>query len=445
MTSPLKSSGGNASLQRLLDAPLGKRRTEIVAICFLIALIDGFDIQAAAFIAPVIARQWGVGSADIGWLLMSGLAGLMLGTIGLGQVSDRIGRKRVLIGSVTVFGFLSLATASATSPMALMVWRFLTGLGLGGAIVSALAIVTDIAPGRSRAFLVTIMFIGFPLGGSIGGLLAIPLIDAWGWQSVFVVGGVIPLMLLPLLKTRLRETPVFLIARDASSAEVAESIVWLQLSSSPDGSVEITNDHGKAGPQTAAPSVAALFAGARSPVTVILWATIFLTMIVSYLLISWLPSIAVAAGMPLKAAIGAAIAFNIGGVMGAILLARIIDRRGAVMLAAAYGCSAVFALFFTQTASVPSTLALCGLMGAGVIGAQFCVTAVTAAYYPPAIRATGSGWMLGVGRIGALIGPVAGGMILGAGGDARETIGLLCLPLALCAVLCLALARRRAF
>jgi MFS transporter, AAHS family, 4-hydroxybenzoate transporter len=428
--------GRSDILQGLLDRPLGHRRVEIVAICFAMALIDGFDIQATAFIAPLVAKQWGVGSTQIGLLLMAGLAGLMLGTIGLGQLSDRIGRKPVLLGSVAGFAILSLATATAGSLAALLGWRLLTGIGLGGATVSALAIVSDIAPGRARAFLVTMMFVGFPLGGSLGGLVAMPLIAIWGWPSIFVLGGLLPLLLLPLLAARLQETPGYLLHSGAPADRLARSVERLL-----PGAVMPALAATTATARPPAGTLPELFREGRGAVTLTLWALIFLTMIVSYLLISWLPSI----GLPLQSAIGVAVAFNIGGISGALLLARLIDRKGLLLLGAAYAVAGSFALLFTQPASVPVTMLLCALIGAGVIGSQFCVTAIASAFYPAPIRATGSGWMLGMGRIGAITGPMAGAALMGSGGDGRSVIGLLALPLFACVALTLALARRRAF
>lgn len=403
-------------------ARFGRFQFMITALCALIALLDGFDTQAIAYVAPVIAEKWGMSVAGFGPIFGAGLAGLTVGAFILSPAADRFGRKSIILLSMLIFGVFSLVTAWAGSMNELLVYRFLTGVGLGGAMPNIIALTSEYAPARLRATLVTIMFCGFPFGSTVGGLISAPLIGAYGWPAVFIVGGVAPLLVLLVLLVWLPESVRYLVASGAPAERIRHILHRLDPARAdqitPD-SVYVLNE-----PKAAGFTVAQLFQEGRARTTLLLWAAFFMNLLVMYFLVNWLPSLLRAGGMPIQTAILSTAVLNLGGVVGAISLGRMIDRRNPhLVLGTAYAASALFIVGVAFGAHdlwllMPAIF----LAGFGVVGAQIGMNALAAGIYPTAIRSTGVGWALGVGRIGSIIGPVVGGMLLGAGWSAQGVI-----------------------
>jgi len=187
--------GGNAVIDRAKFGPL---QFGVTALCFIIAMLDGFDTQSIAFVAPKIAEDWGLAPSAFGPIFAIGLLGLTVGAFTLSPAADKFGRKTIILISTFIFGLFALLTAFAGSMNELLIYRFITGVGLGAAMPNIIALTSEYGPARLRATLVTVMFCGFPLGSTIGGLISTWLIATWDWHSVFVVGGVLPLLLLPV-------------------------------------------------------------------------------------------------------------------------------------------------------------------------------------------------------------------------------------------------------
>jgi MFS transporter, AAHS family, 4-hydroxybenzoate transporter len=367
------------------EAATGALQRRAIGLCALVAILDGFDTQSIAFVAPVILKQWGLEAASFGPVFAAGLLGLMLGALAFSPIADRTGRKSVIVVSTAWFGVFSLATAYAASPGELLAYRFLTGLGLGGAMPNIIALTSECAPERLRATLVTVMFCGFPLGAVLGGLLSAKLIAAFGWPSVFLLGGVLPLVLVPVLLAWMPESLRFLARKQAE-------------------------------PLAGVP-VRQLFTGGRAAGTVLLWIVFFANLLLLYFLINWLPTVLQRSGLPLERAIIGTVVLNAGGIAGGILLGWLVDKRGPYgVLLAAYVLGALcVAAIGSAPAAVAGVIAIVFFAGFFIIGSQFCMNALAAGAYPTAARATGVGWALGVGRIGSIIGPVVGGMLLSLG------------------------------
>lgn len=206
-------------------APFSNAQRRIVFLCGLIAMLDGFDTQAIAFVAPVIASKWGLPVSAFGAVFGAGLAGLMLGALVFGPAADRYGRRRVTIATTALFGAFTLMTAWSDSLTTLLVLRFLTGLGLGGAMPNIIALTAEYSPARSRATMVSLMFCGFPLGAVLGGFLAARMIPALGWESTFLLGGALPLVLLPVLVAWLPESIRLLAARGTPHVTLRSMLV----------------------------------------------------------------------------------------------------------------------------------------------------------------------------------------------------------------------------
>lgn len=390
-------------------------QTLTVGLCAAVTVLDGFDTQAIAYVAPVLAKGWGLTPAAFGPVFSVGLIGMMVGALSLGPVADRRGRKLAILVSVAFMGLFSLATMFATSIETLLALRFLTGLGLGGAMPNVIALSAEYTPARWRSTAVGVMFCGFPFGAVVGGLLAAQIIPAFGWQSVFLIGGVLPLLLLGVLVAVLPESVRFLATRPGREAAVAR----LMARAVPDARLpENTVFRAQQAPGgDRAAARAELFGAGRIGGTLMLWTAFFMNLLMYYFLINWLPLTLQQAGIDLSRAILFTVLLNAGGIVGTIVLARVIDRAGSfrilwlVLLAATAAIAAVG--YLGAQGGLPLGLAVF-VAGFCVNGAQNNMNALAAGLYSTASRATGVGFALGFGRIGSILGPVVGGMLLAA-------------------------------
>jgi AAHS family 4-hydroxybenzoate transporter-like MFS transporter len=393
----------------------GAFQVGITVLCGLVAMLDGFDTQSIAYVAPRIAEDWGLAASAFGPIFGAGLLGLTIGAFILSSAADRFGRKIIILLSVAIFGIFALLTARARTLDELLALRLLTGIGLGGAMPNIIALTNEYAPARYKATLVTVMFCGFPLGSTIGGLVTAPLIADHGWSWVFLLGGAMPLALLPVLAWLLPESARFLALRPGREARIAAIL----RKAAPELSVEtfVASVRAESGGGAPRFPVAALFAEGRAKRTALVWTAFFMNLLVMYFLVNWLPSLLKTLGMPLKTAILSTALLNLGGVIGGVVLGRLIDRRDPyLILSAAYFAAAIFiaviALAGPNTVLLLAAATACGF---GVSGAQIGLNAVTANAYPTAVRSTGIGWALGVGRIGSILGPTLGGTLLAMG------------------------------
>jgi MFS transporter, AAHS family, 4-hydroxybenzoate transporter len=373
----------------------------VVLLCALVAVCDGFDTQAIAFVAPAISKQWSVPLQQFGVIFSAGLVGLALGAFLFGSLADRVGRKFVILLCVALFGVSSILTIVSSSMVELGVWRLITGLGLGGVLPNLIAITNEVASTNRKNTLVMMMFCGFPLGATIGGLVSAPLIKAYGWESVFIVGGVVPLVLLPLLYLYLPKSN----SAPSVTPDVGRSAV-------------IDNTIGQ------------LFREGRALPTLLLWTAFFSNLLVMYFLVNWLPSLLSIAGSSLSVATLSTALLNLGGIVGAVLLSRLINGPNALRtLAGAYVlAAAALALIARANGHVPVLLAGAGVVGAIIVGGQIAMNAVTASFYPAHIRSTGVGWALGIGRIGSIVGPLLGGLLLGSGWQGTSAVMFAIIP-----------------
>jgi MFS transporter, AAHS family, 4-hydroxybenzoate transporter len=360
-------------------------------ICGLIVFVDGYDAQAMGYVAPALSAALHIPRSVLGPVISSGLVGMMIGAIVSGSLADRIGRRPVLIACALVFGVGSLLTATAESIQSMVIFRALTGLGMGGAMPNAIALTSESMPHRLRGTAVTTMICGFSLGAAVGGFVAAAIIPSYGWPSVFVVGGTAPILI------------------------AIAAFKWL-----PD-STRV--------PLPGFP-VALLFSEDRGVATVLIWVVYFMNLLNLYFLNSWLPTIMSDAGVPVSTAIRLTALFQVGGIGGAIVLGLILDRWFSFwVLAACYFWAAV-AVFLIGAAGASTTLLGLAIAsaGVGIIGGQNGGHAVTAGFYPPAIRSTGVGWALGIGRIGSISGPVLGGVLLARGTAVEQVFWAAAIP-----------------
>jgi len=411
--SQFDNHGGNQIIDvaKVIDSrPLSGFQITVIVLCVLVAIIDGFDALSIAFAAPAIAKDMNIPIASFGPIFGAGTLGLTLGALSIPPLADRFGRKSITIIACVIFGVLSLTTTEADSFKSLALIRFLTGIGVGAATPNVVALALEYAPKRIRALLVTIVTGGFPLGAVLGGSISSKMLPAWGWHSVFYLGGITPLVLAVVLAAALPESIRFLVNREKSPDKVARYLKRIAPDLAIGPAARFIIPEVKLGGFP----VRHLFSDGRMPVTLLLWLAFFLNLLLLFFMYNWLPPMMNQAGMAIQGAIIATVVFNLGGFIGGIVLGRMMDKGSPyAVLSGAYlvGCVTVGSLGFLG-ASIPLLMSVVGIAGFCTVGGQTAANALAAESYPTAVRATGVGWALGIGRIGSIIGPLIGGMAL---------------------------------
>ncbi|WJF91910.1 MFS transporter [Paraburkholderia bonniea] len=398
----------------------------ILVLCFLVVAADGFDTAAIGFVAPALAVEWQVSKTALAPVMSAALAGLALGALMAGPMADRMGRKKVLVGSVLIFALFSIVCAFASSVTELTVMRFLTGIGLGAAMPNATTLMAEYAPARRRSLVVNTMFCGFTLGASAGGLVAALLLPHYGWRSVFITGGVFPLLLVVVLLA-LPESIRFMVLRDWPRAKIA-AVLQRIAPGMAFGQMRFVLPEEVSLQQQTGLSVV-LSPRFRSG-TAMLWLTYFCGLLVFYLLTSWLPTLMHDVGYAAREAALVSALFPLGGGIGAIAMGWLMDRfEPHRVIALAFTLTALFVWMVGQQASHLMWLALLTFVaGVCMNGAQSSLPALAAAFYPTSGRATGVAWMLGVGRLGGILGAFAGGLLLQANFAFSTIFAWLALP-----------------
>jgi len=399
------------NVTELIDSHrLSGAQIAIVVLCGLIAMFDGLDLQAIGLAAPAIAAALHIAPPALGPVFSAALAGLAVGAFGLGLAADRIGRKRVLIGSTVCFGVFTLCTAFASSMSELLIIRFCTGLGLGGAMPSFISLGAEYVPRRVRAAVVSGLWTGFPIGGVIGGLLASRLIPHWGWPSIFWVGGTLPLLLAAVLGLVLPESIGFLVSRNASPQRIARLLERVCPGSHPDPKARFVlgEEHAVGVP------VGQLFSAGRASGTLLLWASFFIVFMMLVTNSAWSPTLLRARGIEVAQSGIAMASFNFGSVIGTSLAGWLISRLGVVSvlpLSCIGGALAIGSVGYAAHWILLVTF-LQGLFGLFLGCASSGLIVLAALFYLTAIRSTGVGWSMGMGRIGSFVGPLAVGALV---------------------------------
>lgn len=379
-------------------------------ILILLALVvEGFDLQAANMAAPAIVRSFGITRAEIGPLLSASLFGVLIGAMTIAPLGDRFGRRAIIIGSCVAYGLLSLIAAVATSITELVVLRFLIGIGIGAVLPNALALAGELAPPRLLASATGMIGIGITLGGTIAGAAAAILMPTHGWQGVFFAGGVLPLLIAVLLWFGLPESPAL--------------------------------DRGKARPRGG--NVTMLLTPAHRAITLAIWGAFALVLMIAYLLTGWIPLVINAQGYSESEAAWIATVGHGGGMIGGVI-ASLMLARWQWPVVAVFATAAAFMMALLASgdwgAAMLSTLLL--FQGVFTVGTQNALNGSAGATYPAHMRALGLGWALGIGRVGSVVGPLAGSAALMLGLHTPRLFFLLpIVPLLIAAVLALYLTR----
>ena len=396
-------------LQVLIDsAPVSAIQWRVIICCFLVVMMDGFDTAAIGFIAPDIRQHWQLTTADLAPLFGAGLLGLTAGALLCGPLSDRFGRKRVIEWCVAFFGILSLLSAFSPDLYTLVILRFLTGLGLGGAMPNTITMTSEYLPARRRGALVTLMFCGFTLGSAAGGLFSALLVSVIGWHGILIIGGLLPMLLAVALWFVLPESPRWQVRRQVAPHIIARTVTRIT-GERYDGVTFYLDE-----PVQTKSSAATLFQGKSGVITLMLWVVFFMSLLIIYLLSSWLPTLLNHRGIDLQHASWITAAFQIGGTLGAVILGMLMDRYNPYwVLASSYllGALCIVMIGLSENALWVMALAIFGT-GVGVSGSQVGLNALTATLYPTQCRATGVSWANAVGRCGAIVGSLSGGVMM---------------------------------
>ncbi len=421
-------------VEKLIDnAPASRGQIGVFALCALIAMADGFDLQIAGSLAPVLSDVLQLRPSAFGPVFAAGFGGILTGSLLLGEVADRTGRKMMVVASLAIAGAFTLALpvlagAGGLSLNSLIACRFLAGIGIGGVMPNVLALTAEYAPRRSRAFILNTMYCGVPLGSVTVGLTAAVVAPVSGWQAVFYLGGGATLLLAVLSALALPESVRFLVVQGAAHARVEELLRRVlgaaSLGSSGQGGFILTEaPRGR-------PSLRQILGEGRAVPTLLLWLALFLNLLMIVFVLSWLPIVMRSAGLAMQVGVLLAALFSLGGMAGSVLVGRAIDRFGSVpVLVASYLVAAAAVACCGFAGNPPWTLYFVTIVaGAAVIGAQAGLTAMAADLYPTAMRTTGLGWALGVGRIGSIAGPALGGVALSYGWSTAGIFAAAALP-----------------
>jgi AAHS family 4-hydroxybenzoate transporter-like MFS transporter len=407
---------------------------------FFIVLFDGYDISAISFAAPELIKAWGISNRPaLGPVFSASLFGILVGSPLFGYLGDRYGRKAAVIGSCLVFGIFTLAACWATKLQDLLWLRFLAGIGIGGLLPNLIALNAEFAPRRFRATLIILMFTGITFGGSLPGAVSVWSVPHYGWQAIFAVGGILPIVMAGAAALWLPESLKHLVVREQrDKAAALLSTMSPGQAIAPGAKLAVADEKVYKGfnPKF-------LFEGGLAWITPLLWICFACNLMGFYFLISWLPTLLTGAKLPPSEAAIATALVQIGGTVGGLALARPIDAKGFLPVTILFACAvfAVGALGFVGLSSTALLMLVVFLAGFCVLGLQFGLNAASAMIYPTSVRSNGSGWAFGVGRVGSVVGPILGGILIGMKTPLQELFLWATVPFLVGTVACVALTR----
>jgi MFS transporter, AAHS family, 4-hydroxybenzoate transporter len=400
----MKPNASDVNVQTLLNEhPFSPFQWVIFALCFFIVLLDGFDTAAIGYIAPSLIKEWGVSKPALAPVLSAALFGLAAGALLAGPLADRLGRKAVLVGSVLIFAVACLASGFAPDLTTLSALRFVTGVGLGAAMPNAVTLMSEYCPDSRRATLTNAMFCGFPLGAAFGGFLAAWMIPNFGWRSVLILGGAVPLVLVLLLVVLLPESVRYMVANGQPVERIRAVLARIAGPAVQAAKRFVLTE--TAAHSDAKSGIGVVLSAPYRVGSLMLWLAYFMGLVIFYALINWMPVLFKDAGIDPKTGTLIAALFPLGGV-GAVFFGWLMDRYNANrIIAAGYALTAVSIWAIGQATGQVGWLVLIVFVAGTIMNtAQSSMPALAAAYYPTRGRATGVAWMLGIGRFGGIAG-----------------------------------------
>jgi MFS transporter, AAHS family, 4-hydroxybenzoate transporter len=405
------SAAKQLNVQDFLDTrPFGAFHWKILMLGLIVLILDGFDVVVMGFIAPAIVDDWKVGHAALGPVLSMGLFGLAIGALTGGPLADRFGRRKVVIGAVLFYGLMSLLSAWSPNLAVLSVMRFLTGLGLGASQPNAATLASEYAPRKYRATMVSVIYCGFTFGAAGGGFLSTYLIGRYGWQSILLVGGVVPILFAFVLAFVLPESAKFMAVKKGGHNALMRVLNQIEPSAVDASTVFLNAERAHAGQG----AIRLIVSKPHTTVTLVLWVGLFMNLMTVYFLNSWLPIMVKGEHFSLGEAALVAAMMQVGGTLGNIVIGWAMDRFKAhkvmigTLLAAGLFAVVIGRISFT----LPGLMTMVFLLGYCTNSSTTGWTAMAASHYPTEMRATGTSWMTGIGRFGAISGAYAGAILL---------------------------------
>ena len=407
--------------------PMSRFQVVAVLICITLNMLDGFDVLVMAFTASDVAKEWHLSGSEVGILLSAGLFGMAAGSMFLAPFADRFGRRALIVTCLVLITVGMLLSSAATGPKMLGALRVLTGIGIGGMLASLNVITGEYSSDRWRSAAISMQATGYPIGATIGGLIAAWLIVRFGWRSVFLFGGLMSALMIPVVLARLPESLDFLLARHPRGA--LDKLNRLLKQMDRDTVAELPRLDDVATPQA---RLVDLFRGGLAGGTLLVWTSFFMVMLGFYFVLSWTPRLLVAAGMSAQQGITGGVLLNIGGIIGGSVFAWLSVKGSLKGLASLSMLLTVVALvaygYFSGTLGFAFVLAL--LSGIFIFASMVSLYAITPVLYPAAVRTTGMGWAIGIGRLGAILAPLLAGFLVDGGWQAGQLYYLYAVPLA---------------
>ena len=381
-----------------------------ILVCFLMNMLDGMDVMVISYTAPAIAKEWAIKPTDLGMVFSVGLLGMAVGAMFLASQADRIGRRRMILLSAGLMGVCVLATVYVSSLPMLVVARFVSGLGIGSMLASTATLTAEYAPTRTKDFWVSFVMSGYPIGAVLSGMVAARIIPDYGWRAMFTMAGMATLLTLPIIYFFLSESLDFLLKAQPKGALEKANQILKKMGREP--VMELPTSRTR----IAKASVSELFADNRQRATLLLWTVLFLSFATLYFLTMWIPKLATNAGLAMNLAIYAGTVFNLGAFFGIVTQGYLSARLGLQRVICGFlVATALLMVAFGYVSGSGWVLLLFGLIGFGIQGGFVGMYSLAAKLYPTHVRATGVGWAVGAGRIGAVVGPMVGGLLIGAG------------------------------
>jgi len=426
------------------EARFGALHATILLICTLIIVADGYDLAIIGAALPSVMKDLNVTPAQAGMMVSAGFAGLMIGAIFAGMLADRVGRRKTMAVCVVLFSIVTVCTGLVHDAVLFSMVRFVAGIGIGGVMPCVVAHVTEFAPRKHRATMVTVSFSGFAIGGMLAAVLGNTMIEAHGWRSVFFVAA-LPLVVVPFAVELLPESIAYLV-RAHRVAELRDVVRRLnpQFVMLPDDDFVV--------PACSSAvfacddvSVGRLFSDGRLCSTIMFWLASFMCVFVIYGLASWLAKMMTSAGYSLASALHLLLALNVGALVGGVCAGPLADRLPIKVVLCSFYLLASMAILISGS-SVPVTwlYVTTGFLGASTYGGQMLTYAYAAQFYPPAIRSSGVGWVTGVGRLGAILAPIAFGALMALQLPRHQNFLLIAVPMFVATAAVTAIGRGRA-
>lgn len=400
----------NSSPQQIINqSPMSQAQVLAITVCVLLNMMDGFDILVMSFTAAPVAQEWNLSNSQLGVLLSSGLFGMAAGALFLSSFADTLGRRKMIIICASIMAIGMFFSGYAENFKQLGILRLITGLGIGAMIASLNTIVAEFSSDQRRGFAVSVLQTGNPIGGVLGGILAVFLIQTWGWRSAFIIGGSLTAILLPLVFYKLPESISFLMKKPSDSALSNINKTLQSFGHQPIAAVPAEKTTSQK-----ANRVTALFADGRAWSTINLWVAFFMVMFSFYFVMSWTPKLLVEGGLSTSGGISGSIILNLGGIIGAPVLGYLSAKHGLQNLIAGYmaATALLMIVFGNLTTNFMPALIVALFMGFFLFGSIIGLYALSPDIYSSSNRATGTGAAIGIGRVGAVIAPAVAGYIL---------------------------------